>query len=238
MLEINNLTKKFGEKIAVDNLSLKVENGQICAFIGHNGAGKTTTLKAIAGIIDFDDGEIFVDNFSLRTNSFEVKKNLAYVPDNPQLYENLKGIEFLNFISDVFELNEKERQQQIENFSKRFEIYDNLGEVISSYSHGMKQKLVLVSALIHKPKLLLLDEPFVGLDPVSSHEFKLIMKELASKGVTIFYSTHVLDVAEKICSHVAIIKNGKLIAHDTMTKITSDNSLENIFLELENEKHN
>ena len=237
MLEIKNLTKKYGDQVAVDNLSLTIEDGQICAFIGHNGAGKTTTLKAVAGIIDFDDGEILIDKIDIVKHPILAKKRLAYVPDNPLLYEHLKGIDYLNFICDIFDIDENFRRSQIEFYSKRLGIFNDLGAVISSYSHGMKQKLALVSALIHQPRLLLLDEPFVGLDPISSHEFKTIMKELSEGGVTIFYSTHVLDVAEKICSHVAIIKNGKLIAHDTMSAITSDDSLENIFLELENEKH-
>lgn len=237
MLEIINLTKKFGEKTAVNNLSLRVEDGQICAFIGHNGAGKTTTLRAIAGIIDFD-GEILIDKIDIKKHPMEAKKVLAYIPDNPDLYEHLKGIDYLNFIADVFMLSKEERKANIENYANRLDIYKDLGSVISEYSHGMKQKLALVAGLIHKPALLLLDEPFVGLDPVSSHEFKQIMQELASEGATIFYSTHVLDVAEKICSHVAIIKEGKLITFGTMQEVTNDNSLENIFLELENEKHN
>lgn len=237
MLEIKNLTKKYGDQVAVDNLSLTIEDGQICAFIGHNGAGKTTTLKAVAGIIDFDDGEILIDKIDIVKHPILAKKRLSYVPDNPLLYEHLKGIDYLNFVCDIFDIDENFRRSQIEFYSKRLGIFNDLGAVISSYSHGMKQKLALVSALIHQPRLLLLDEPFVGLDPISSHEFKTIMKELSEGGVTIFYSTHVLDVAEKICSHVAIIKEGKLIAHDTMAAITSDNSLENIFLELENEKH-
>lgn len=237
MLEIKNLTKKYGDQVAVDNLTLTVQDGQICAFIGHNGAGKTTTLKAIAGIIDFNEGEILIDKIDIVKHPILAKKRLSYVPDNPLLYEHLKGIDYLNFICDIFDIDENFRKNQIEFYAKRLGIFNDLGTVISSYSHGMKQKLALVSALIHQPRLLLLDEPFVGLDPISSHEFKQIMKELSEGGVTIFYSTHVLDVAEKICSHVAIIKNGKLIAHDTMSAITSDDSLENIFLELENEKH-
>ena len=237
MLEIKNLTKKYGDQVAVDNLSLTIEDGQICAFIGHNGAGKTTTLKAVAGIIDFDDGEILIDKIDIVKHPILAKKRLSYVPDNPLLYEHLKGIDYLNFVCDIFDIDENFRRSQIEFYSKRLGIFNDLGAVISSYSHGMKQKLALVSALIHQPRLLLLDEPFVGLDPISSHEFKTIMKELSEGGVTIFYSTHVHDVAEKICSHVAIIKEGKLIAHDTMAAITSDDSLENIFLELENEKH-
>ncbi len=237
MLKIEHLTKKFGEKVAVDDLSITVENGQICAFIGHNGAGKTTTLKAIAGIITFDKGTIEVNGVDVIKNPFEAKAQIAYLPDNPDLYEHLKGIDYLNFIADVFNLSSQERKDRIEYYAKKLEIYNDLSSLISSYSHGMKQKLALVSALIHNPKLLLLDEPFVGLDPISSYQFKLILQDLADIGVTIFYSTHVLDVAEKICTHVAIIKNGKLIVHDTMEKVKGMDSLENIFLELENEKH-
>lgn len=237
MLKIENLTKKFGDKIAVDNLTLEVKAGQICAFIGHNGAGKTTTLKAIAGIINFYEGKIEVDGLNIKTNPIEAKKRLAYLPDNPDMYEHLKGIEYLNFISNVFSLSVEERKERIENYARRLEIYNDLNSPISSYSHGMKQKLALVSALIHKPKLLLLDEPFVGLDPISSHQFKMIMQELANEGSAIFYSTHVLDVAEKICSHVAIIKQGKLIVLDSMENVKGMKSLESIFLELEDEKH-
>lgn len=238
MLEIYNLTKKFGKKTAVDDLSITVQDGQICAFIGHNGAGKTTTLKCIAGILDFGKGEIKVDKIDIKDHPIEAKKILAYIPDNPDLYDHLKGIDYLNFIASIFDMSKEERKAKIEQYAKRLDIYNDLNTVISSYSHGMKQKLALVSGLIHKPSILLLDEPFVGLDPICSHEFKEIMKELASEGVTIFYSTHVLDVAEKICSHVAIIKQGKLVKFGTMQEVTSDDSLENIFLELENEKHN
>ena len=235
MLKIKNLTKKYGEKIAVNDLSLDVEAGQICAFIGHNGAGKTTTLKAIAGIIDFDGGEIYIDGINIKTNSIEAKKKIAYLPDNPDLYEHLKGIDYLNFIADIFDVSEEERKVEIENYAKRLEIYNDLGAPISSYSHGMKQKLALVSALIHKPKLILLDEPFVGLDPVSSHAFKEIMNEFVKNGSAIFYSTHVLEVAEKICTHVAIIKQGKLVASGEMQKVRGTKNLESLFLELENE---
>lgn len=237
MLEIYALTKKFGDKVAVDSLSLTVQDGQICAFIGHNGAGKTTTLKCIAGILDFEQGEILVDKIDIQKDPMAAKKQLAYIPDNPDLYDHLKGNDYLNFIADVFSLTKEQRKAKIEEYAKRLGIYNDLNSPISSYSHGMKQKLALVSGLIHSPKVLLLDEPFVGLDPISSHEFKNIMQELANNGTTIFYSTHVLDVAEKICSHVAIIKEGRLIKYGTMQEVTSDNSLENIFLELENEKH-
>ena len=235
MLEIKNLTKKYDSKVAVNNLSLKVEAGQICAFIGHNGAGKTTTLKAIAGIIEFDEGEILVDGINIVSSPIEAKQKMAYLPDNPDLYEHLKGIDYLNFIANVYKVGKEERQKSIEEYAKRLEIYNNLKAPISSYSHGMKQKLALVSALIHKPKLLLLDEPFVGLDPISSHEFKGIMNEFVKNGSAIFYSTHVLEVAEKICTHVAIIKQGKLITHGEMKKVRGLKSLESLFLELENE---
>ena len=235
MLEIKNLTKKYDSKVAVDNLYLKVEAGQICAFIGHNGAGKTTTLKAIAGIIEFDEGEILVDGINIVSSPIEAKQKMAYLPDNPDLYEHLKGIDYLNFIANVYKVGKEERQKSIEEYAKRLEIYNNLKAPISSYSHGMKQKLALVSALIHKPKLLLLDEPFVGLDPISSHEFKEIMNEFVKNGSAIFYSTHVLEVAEKICTHVAIIKQGKLITHGEMKKVRGLKSLESLFLELENE---
>ncbi len=236
MLVIKNLTKKYGDKTVVDNLSLTVWPGEICAFIGHNGAGKTTTLKAIAGIIQFDEGQINVGEFDIRKDAFKVKQILHYLPDNPLLYEHLTGIEQLNFIADVFEIPEKERKEKIEYYGKRLEIYNDLNAKISTYSHGMKQKLAIVCALIHSPKLLLLDEPFVGLDPKVSHELKLIMQELAEKGVAIFYSTHVLDVAEKICSHVAIIKNGKLVESGKMEDVKGHVSLEDIFLEKENEE--
>lgn len=238
MLEISNLTKKFGDKTAVDSLSITVKDGQICAFIGHNGAGKTTTLKCIAGILAFEQGEILINKIDIQKSPILAKKELAYIPDNPDLYEHLKGIDYLNFIADVFGMDKNSRKEKIEEYAKRLEIYNDLSSSISSYSHGMKQKLALVGGLIHNPKVLLLDEPFVGLDPISSHEFKKIMQELADKGATIFYSTHVLDVAEKICSHVAIIKEGKLIKYGIMQEVTNDDSLENIFLELEDEKHN
>lgn len=237
MLEIKNLTKKYGEKVAVDDLSLTVQTGQICAFIGHNGAGKTTTLKAIAGILNFEQGEIKIDGIDVKKNPMEAKRILAYLPDNPDLYEYLTGIEYLNFIANIFKMSENDRKQKIEQYAKRIGIFDALQSQISSYSHGMKQKLALVSALIHSPRLLLLDEPFVGLDPISSHEMKLIMQEMAQNGATIFYSTHVLDVAEKICNQVAIIKQGKLVVFGKMEEVKGMQSLENVFLELENDKH-
>ncbi len=235
MLKIENLTKKFGDKIAVDNLNLEVSAGQICAFIGHNGAGKTTALRCISGIITFDEGCITIDGIDVSQKPIEAKKQIAYLPDNPELYEHLKGIDYLNFIADIFSVSASDRKQRIDDYAHKLEIFDDLGLLISSYSHGMKQKLALVSALIHKPKLLLLDEPFVGLDPNASHQFKLIMQQLANEGSAIFYSTHVLEVAEKICSHVAIIKNGKLMAHGTMDEVKGMKSLESIFLEMEDE---
>lgn len=237
MLEIKNLTKKYGEKVAVDDLTLTVQTGQICAFIGHNGAGKTTTLKAIAGILNFEQGEIKIDGIDVKQSPLEAKQILAYLPDNPDLYDYLTGIEYLNFIANIFKLSTEERKAKIENYAKRIGIFDALQNQISTYSHGMKQKLALVSALIHSPHLLLLDEPFVGLDPISSHEMKLIMKEMAKNGATIFYSTHVLDVAEKICDQVAIIKQGKLVVFGKMEEVKGMQSLENVFLELENDKH-
>ena len=238
MLEIKNFTKKFGDKVAVDNLSFNINGGELWAFVGHNGAGKTTTLKAISGILDFDEGEILINGFNIKKEGIKAKQILHYIPDNPLLYENLTGFEHLNFIADVFKLSKNERKEQIESYAKRFEIIENLTQKISTYSHGMKQKLAIVCALIHKPKLLLLDEPFVGLDPKSSHELKIIMQELAKQNIAIFYSTHVLDVAEKICSHIAIIKNGKLIASGKMEDIKGMESLEKVFLELENENNN
>ena len=239
ILEIRHYSKIYsGNKKAVDDLSLTVNSGEIHAFIGHNGAGKTTTIRAVVGVMDFEQGQILIDGHSVKKEPVLCKSLTAYIPDNPDLYEHLKGNDYLNFIASVFDMSKEERKTKIEEYAQKLDIYKDLNTVISSYSHGMKQKLALVAGLIHSPKLMLLDEPFVGLDPISSHSFKEIMKQLASQGVTIFYSTHVLDVAEKICSHVAIIKQGKLIKYGTMQEVTSDDSLENIFLELENEKHN
>ena len=238
MLEIKNFTKIYPSgKVGAKNINISVENGDIFAFIGHNGAGKTTTLKAIAGILNFEQGEIKIDGIDVKKNPMEAKRILAYLPDNPDLYEYLTGIEYLNFIANIFKMSENDRKQKIEQYAKRIGIFDALQSQISSYSHGMKQKLALVSALIHSPRLLLLDEPFVGLDPISSHEMKLIMQEMAQNGATIFYSTHVLDVAEKICNQVAIIKQGKLVVFGKMEEVKGMQSLENVFLELENDKH-
>lgn len=233
MTEIRNLTKKYGpDKKAVDNLSLTINDGEVVAFIGHNGAGKTTTLKSMVGIIDFDEGEIFIDGISVKENPLECKKRIAYIPDNPDLYVGLKGIQYLNFVCDVYGVSKVDREELITKYADMFEITKNLGDVISSYSHGMKQKLAIISALVHKPKLLIMDEPFVGLDPIASHKLKQVFTEMCQDGSSIFFSTHVLDVAQKICDRVVIIKNGKLIAAGSMDEIRGNSSLEEVFLEL------
>ena len=233
MLSIQHLTKIYkGGKKAVSDVSLTVNAGDICAFIGHNGAGKTSTIKCVVGIHGFDEGEIFIDGMSVKTQPLECKKITAYIPDNPDLYEYLTGIQYLNFIADVFGLTAAEREDRIKKEAADFEIEAALGDLISSYSHGMKQKLAIISALIHKPKLLILDEPFVGLDPKASHDLKKIMRELCDNGGAIFFSTHVLEVAEKICDKIAIIKNGKLIVSGTTEEVRGDTSLEEVFLEL------
>ena len=230
MIELKNFSKSYGSKLAVDNLSLKVEDGDICAFVGPNGAGKTTTLKAIAGILDFDSGDIIINGKSIKTNPLLCKGEIAYLPDNPDLYEFLKGIDYLNFICDIYNIGD-ERETLIKKYSDLFELTGFLGNSINTYSHGMKQKLAIISALIHKPRVLLLDEPFVGLDPVSSYNLKEVMKELTKDGVSIFFSTHVLEVAEKLCNKVAVIKNGKLVVFDSMKKVIKDKSLEDLFME-------
>ncbi|WP_074960259.1 ABC transporter ATP-binding protein [Ruminococcus albus] len=236
MLEIKGYTKTYGEgKKAADNVSITVESGDIYGFIGHNGAGKSTTIRAVVGVLDFTEGDIFIDGHSVKTDSLECKKITAYIPDNPDLYENLTGIQYLDFISDVFGISASERQQRIKNYADRFEITDSLGDLISSYSHGMKQKLAIISALIHEPKLLVLDEPFVGLDPKAAFILKQIMHEICEKGTAIFFSTHVLDVAEKLCNKVAIIKHGRIIAQGTMEELTRGESLEDVFLEVADE---
>ena len=216
MLRIEHLTKKYGEKKAVDDLSLHIEKGEIYGFIGHNGAGKTTTIKSVVGILDFDEGEIFIDGKSVKKDSLECKRVIAYIPDNPDLYEFMTGLQYLNFISDIFGVEEKERKERIEKYSTAFEIKEDLASPISSYSHGMKQKLTIISALVHDPKLIIMDEPFVGLDPIASHLLKDIMREKCNEGGAIFFSTHVLEVAEKLCDKIAIIKGGKLIKSGTM----------------------
>lgn len=233
MLEISNYSKSYGgDKLAVDSVSLKVESGDIYGFIGHNGAGKSTTIRAIVGVLDFTDGEILIDGHSVKTEPMECKKVTAYIPDNPDLYENLTGIQFLNFVADVFQIGDAERSERIAHYANAFEITDALGDLISSYSHGMKQKVAIISALIHEPKLLVLDEPFVGLDPKAAFTLKEIMHDLCRKGAAVFFSTHVLDVAEKLCNKVAIIKQGKIITSGTMEELTAGKSLEEAFLEV------
>ncbi|MDY3827699.1 MAG: ABC transporter ATP-binding protein [Clostridium sp.] len=233
MLEIKNLTKiyKNGKK-AVDNLSLTVKNGDIYGFIGHNGAGKTTTIKSIVGIHEFEEGSILIDGVSIKDKPLQCKQNLAYIPDNPDLYEYLTGIQYLNFIADVFNISDSDRKERIEKEAKDFGIFDVLGNLISSYSHGMKQKLAIIGALIHEPKLLVLDEPFVGLDPEASVKLKEKMHSLCKRGSAIFFSTHVLDVAEKLCNHIAIISKGRLIVEGETEKLTKDKSLEDLFMEV------
>lgn len=233
MLFIKNFSKSYdGKKMAVDNLTLQVEEGQIVAFIGPNGAGKTTTLKAVSGIIDYNIGEILIDGINIAKQPLQAKKLIAYLPDNPDLYEHLKGIEFLNFIADTFGIDKQTREELIKKYSSLFKIDNNLHEPIKTYSHGMKQKLAIISTLIHSPKLLLLDEPFTGLDPKSSYDFKKILKQLIKEGCAVFYSTHVLEVAEKLATHVAIINKGKLIKFGTTDEVKGDKSLESLFLEL------
>ena len=235
MLEIKNLTKIYsGNKRAVDNLSLKVEAGDLFAFIGHNGAGKSTTIKACVGIIDFDGGEIFIDGHSIKDDPMYCKSQIAYIPDNPDVYEFLTGIEYLNFIGDIFKINAEERHNLITKYAELLEIKNNLGDPVSSYSHGMKQKLVIIGALIHKPKLMIMDEPFVGLDPKASFTVKNLMKEMCANGMAIFFSTHVLEVAEKLCNKVAIINNGKLVLVGNTEEIVGNESLEEVFLDTAN----
>lgn len=232
MLQIQNLTKNYGDKKAVDDLSLHIQKGEIYGFIGHNGAGKTTTLKSIAGILQFDEGKILIDGKSVLDQPMECKKEIAYIPDNPDLYDFMTGIKFLNFIADVFKVGEEERQEKIHKYADLFELTDDLAQPISAYSHGMKQKLAIISAWIHSPKLIIMDEPFVGLDPKAAHILKGMMREICDEGGAIFFSTHVLEVAEKLCDKVAIIKGGKLIKHGTMEEVKGDDSLEEVFLEL------
>lgn len=236
MLKINNLTKTYGDKKAVDNLTLHIAPGEIYGFIGHNGAGKTTTIKAACGILQFDEGDICIDGVSIKDDPLACKQRLAYIPDNPDLYEYMKGIQFLNFTADIFGVSADERQQRIKKYADLFELTDSLGDNISSYSHGMKQKLAIISALIHNPKLIIMDEPFVGLDPKAAHLLKEQMREICNQGAAIFFSTHVLEVAEKLCDKVAIIKGGKLIKSGTMDEVKGDASLEDAFLESEGSK--
>jgi ABC-2 type transport system ATP-binding protein len=235
MLEIINYSKKYENgKLAVDNISLTVEKGDLFAFIGHNGAGKSTTIKSVVGILPYEKGEIKINGISVKDNPVECKKMIAYIPDNPDLYESLTGIDYLNFISDVFEVSIDKRKNIIEKYATLFGIKDSLNNYIGSYPHGMKQKLAIISALVHEPKLLILDEPFVGLDPIASHAVKEVMKEFCSNGGAIFFSTHVLEVAEKLCNKIAIIKEGKLVVTGNMDEVTKNSSLEDVFLELSN----
>lgn len=233
MLKIDNLTKIYGDTKAVDDLSLHIQPGEIYGFIGHNGAGKTTTLKSVVGILKFDEGEIYIDGKSVKLNPVECKKIISYIPDNPDLYDFMTGIQYLNFVADIYEVSAEKRSELIHKYAEMFEIEADLAGALSSYSHGMKQKLALISALIHEPKLIIMDEPFVGLDPKASHLLKQIMREICDNGGAIFFSTHVLEVAEKLCDKVAIIKNGKLIKSGTMEEVKGDESLESVFLELE-----
>lgn len=236
MLKIQNLTKKYGEKKAVDNLTLNIAPGEIFGFIGHNGAGKTTTLKACTGILSFEEGEIFVNGKSIKDDPIGCKSDIAYIPDNPDMYEFMTGIKYLNFVADIFRVSREDREARIKKYADLFELTNDLASPISSYSHGMKQKLAIISAWVHEPKLIMMDEPFVGLDPIASHKLKEMMRQFCDNGGAIFFSTHVLEVAEKLCDKVAIIKGGKLIKNGTMDEVKGDESLEDVFLELAEEK--
>ena len=235
MLNIHHLTKAYGDKKAVDDLSLHITPGEIYGFIGHNGAGKTTTLKSIVGILQFDSGEITIDGISIKADPLACKRKIAYIPDNPDLYEFMTGIQYLNFIADIFGVSADDRQRRIRKYTALFELTDDLAQSIAAYSHGMKQKLAIISAWIHEPRLVIMDEPFVGLDPKASHLLKGMMREKCDMGGAIFFSTHVLEVAEKLCDKVAIIKGGQLIRSGTMDEVKGDDSLEDVFLELEGE---
>ncbi|MER2149354.1 MAG: ABC transporter ATP-binding protein [Ruminococcus sp.] len=235
MLRIENLTKTYGNQKAVDNLSLHIRRGEIYGFIGHNGAGKTTTLKSVVGILGFDEGEIYIDGKSIKNSPVECKRMIAYIPDNPDLYDFMSGIKYLNFVADIFGVSADERQESIRKYADAFELTKDLAQPISSYSHGMKQKLAVIAAWLHSPKLIIMDEPFVGLDPKAAHILKEMMHEHCDHGGAIFFSTHVLEVAEKLCDKVAIIKQGKLIKSGTMEEVRGDESLEEVFLELEAE---
>lgn len=233
MLKIEHLTKIYGDKKAVDDLNIHINPGEIYGFIGHNGAGKTTTLKSVVGILKFDEGEIYVDGVSIKNDPVAVKKKIAYIPDNPDLYDFMTGIKYLNFVADIYGVSAEDRTNLIEKYADIFGLTADLGASISSYSHGMKQKLAIISAFIHSPKLIIMDEPFVGLDPKAAHSLKEIMRQVCSNGGAIFFSTHVLEVAEKLCDKVAIIKQGKLIKSGTMEEVKGDESLEAVFLEME-----
>ena len=232
MLKIENLTKKYGDKKAVDSLSLHIAKGEICGFIGRNGAGKTTTLKSVCGILGFDEGEIYVDGTSIKKEPLACKAKIAYIPDNPDLYAFMTGIQYLNFVADIFGVSAEARKERIRKYGDIFELTGDLAQSISAYSHGMKQKLAIISALIHEPKLILLDEPFVGLDPKAAHALKGIMRSACESGSAIFFSTHVLEVAEKLCDKIAIIQDGKLVKQGTVDEVKGDSSLEEVFLEL------
>ena len=236
MLNISHLTKTYGDKKAVDELSLHIAPGEIYGFIGHNGAGKTTTIKAVVGILQFDEGEITIDGVSVKDDPIACKKKIAYIPDNPDLYDFMSGIKYLNFVADIFGVSAEDRRERIKKYADMFELTDDLAQPISAYSHGMKQKLAIISAWLHEPKLIIMDEPFVGLDPKASFLLKEMMHEVCEKGGAIFFSTHVLEVAEKLCDKVAIIKGGKLIRSGTMEEVKGDDSLEEVFLELEGDK--
>ena len=233
MLKINHFTKTYGDKKAVDDLTLHIHAGEVYGFIGHNGAGKTTTLKSVVGILQFDGGEILVDGVSIKADPLACKKKMAYIPDNPDLYDFMTGIQYLNFVADIFGVNTQERTQRINQLAEAFELTASLNQSIGSYSHGMKQKLAIISAWLHQPELILMDEPFVGLDPKASHILKEMMRDVCSRGGAIFFSTHVLEVAEKLCDKVAIIKGGRLVRSGTMEEVKGDDSLEDVFLELE-----
>ena len=233
MLRIEHLTKTYGDKKAVDDLTLHIQPGEIYGFIGHNGAGKTTTLKSVAGILKFDGGEIYVDGTSVKTDPIKCKKQIAYIPDNPDLYEFMSGIRYLNFVADIFGVDAQVRRRRIRTYADAFALTDDLAQPVSAYSHGMKQKLAVIAALVHDPKLVIMDEPFVGLDPKAAHILKGLMRDICDRGGAIFFSTHVLEVAEKLCDKVAIIKNGRLIKSGTMEEVKGDESLESVFLELE-----
>ena len=232
MLRIEHLTKSYGEKKAVDDISLHIHAGEIYGFIGHNGAGKTTAIKACCGILDFEAGEIYVDGVSIKKNPLACKEKIAYIPDNPDLYAFMTGTQYLNFVADIFKVSAQDRRARIKKYAEIFGLTEVLAQAISTYSHGMKQKLALISALIHEPKLIIMDEPFVGLDPKAAHTVKEIMRGICKDGGAIFFSTHVLEVAEKLCDKVAIIKEGKLVKVGTMDEVKGDTSLENVFLEL------
>ena len=236
MLNIQHLTKAYGGKKAVDDLSLHIRPGEIYGFIGHNGAGKTTTLKSCCGILQFDEGDILVDGVSIRQDPLACKRRLAYIPDNPDLYEYMTGIQYLDFVADVFGVTAAERAERIRRYGDAFELTGDLAQPVSAYSHGMKQKLAILSALVHAPRLLLMDEPFVGLDPRASHQLKVLMRQFCDEGGAIFFSTHVLEVAEKLCDKVAIIRAGRLVRAGAMEQVKGDDSLEEVFLELEGEK--